>query len=62
MDNLVKGTLDGCDGNAFALLGHFSKLAKRQGFDKDWIDDVITEAKRGDYEYLVQILSENMTG
>lgn len=61
MDNLVKGTLEGCDGNAFELLGYFSKLAKEQGFKKDWVDDVITEAKSGDYEYLIQILSENMT-
>jgi small nuclear ribonucleoprotein (snRNP)-like protein len=31
----VKGSLVGVDGNAFALMGHFKRLATQQGFDND---------------------------
>ena len=56
----VKGSLIGIDGNAFIVMGHFRKLAKQQGFSKDWIDGVIAEAKSGDYENLLRVIDGNM--
>jgi predicted protein tyrosine phosphatase len=45
--------LVGLDGNAFALMGAFSKEAKRQGWDSDEIQMVIDECKSGDYDHLL---------
>ena len=56
----VKGTLVGCDGNAFSLMGHFSKLAERQGWSSDEVKEVIDEATSGNYEHLKQTLNERM--
>lgn len=56
----VKGTLAGTDGNAFALLGYFQKLAKKQGFSKAWIQSILDEAKSKDYQHLLNTLSDNM--
>ena len=44
------------DGNAFWLLGTFSKYARRQGWPKAEIDDVIDAAKAGSYEHLLDTL------
>ena len=56
----VKGSLIGVDGNAFMVMGYFSKLAKQQGFSKEWIDGVIAEAKSGDYDNLLRVIDGNM--
>jgi len=45
--------LVGLDGNAFALMGAFSREAKRQGWDSDEIQMVIDECKSGDYDHLL---------
>ena len=56
----VKLTLVGLDGNAFALMGAFSKAARRQGWTKEEIDDVLNEARKGpDYDHLLATLMEN---
>ena len=59
-NNKVKGSLVGVDGNAFALMGHFNKLARRQGFSKEWINSVLDEARSGDYDHLLQTLIKHM--
>lgn len=57
----VQGTLVGVDGNAFSLMGHFKRLARQQGFDRDWIDSVLEDAKSSDYDHLIYTLSSHMT-
>jgi len=49
--------LAGQDGNAFNLLGYFSKEAKKAGWSKEEISKVIEEAQNGDYEHLLSVLS-----
>ena len=52
----VKLKLVGLDGNAFALMGAFSRQAKKEGWDKEDIDAVIAECKKSDYSHLVSTL------
>lgn len=52
----VKLSLVGLDGNASSLLGAFQKQAKREQWSTDEINKVITEAKNGDYEHLIDVL------
>ena len=56
----VQGSLVGVNGNAFSLLVHFQQLARRQGFDKEWIDSVLEDAKSADYDHLIYTLSSHM--
>ena len=56
----VKMTLQGLDGNAFVLMGAFSKNARRQGWSKEEIDAVITQCTSGDYDNLLQVLLSNI--
>ena len=49
----VKLNLVGVDSNAFAVMGTFSKEARRQGWDKTEIDAVLEEATSGDYNHLL---------
>ena len=49
--------LVGLDGNAFSLLGGFSSQAKREGWNSDEINEVLNEAKSGDYDHLLSVLS-----
>lgn len=48
----------GLDGNAFSLLGAFNKQAKKEGWNKEEIKEVITEASSGDYSHLLNTLSK----
>lgn len=50
----VKMELVGIDGNAFSIIGAFTKEARRQGWSKEEIDEVLEEAKSGDYDNLLQ--------
>lgn len=50
--------LVGLNGNAFALLGAFSKQAKREGWEKAEIDAVMDEATEGDYNHLLRTLTK----
>jgi hypothetical protein len=49
----VNLSLDGVNGNAFAIMGVFRRQAKREGWSKEEIDQVLNEATSGDYENLV---------
>lgn len=48
--------LDGMDGNAFAVMGAFSKQARREGWTPEEIKSVLDEAKGGDYDHLLQTI------
>ena len=56
VNKTVPTTLDGVNGNAFALMGHFQKEARRAGWSKEEIDLVLNEARSSDYDHLVQTL------
>jgi len=53
----VKLTLVGLDGNAFSIMGAFSTAARRQGFDKKYIDDILADAMSGDYNHLLATIA-----
>jgi hypothetical protein len=64
MANLVNGKtveldLVGLDGNAFSLMGAFSRAARQQGWSKEEIDIVLNECKNGDYDHLLCTLSDH---
>jgi hypothetical protein len=44
------------NGNAFFLISGFRAAAKRQGFNDDFIAEVVDEAKSGDFDHLLQTL------
>lgn len=50
--------LVGLDGNAFALMGAFSREAKRQGWKPEEIKNVIDQCKSGDYDHLLFTLMQ----
>lgn len=56
----VEGTIVGIDGNAFSLMGHWQRLAGRQGWSDEDIDLVLEECYSGDYSNLVRTLSAHM--
>lgn len=56
----VKLDLTGIDGNAFAIMGAFQKAARRQGWPKDQIKEVLDEATSGDYDHLLATIQSNV--
>ena len=60
MADKVKMQLAGLDGNAFALMGAFSRNASRQGWTRDEIDTVLKECRSGDYDHLLCTLMDNI--
>jgi len=60
MAKKVKMQLVGIDGNAFCLLGAFSKAARQQGWSKEEINAVTNQAMSGDYNNLLYTLSDNV--
>lgn len=60
MADKVKMQLAGLDGNAFALMGAFSRNASRQGWTRDEIDTVMKECRSGDYDHLLCTLMDNI--
>lgn len=53
--------LEGLDGNAFSLMGNFSRNARHQGWTKEEIDPVLKECMSGDYNHLLQTLMSHVT-
>jgi len=51
--------LEGINGNAFAIMGTFSKQAKRENWTKEEIKKVLDEAKQGDYDNLLNIIGKH---
>ena len=48
--------LEGKDGNGFMLIGYFRKMAKREGWTEDEIEETTKELTKGDYDNLLRIL------
>jgi len=59
MPKRVKLNLVGLDGNAFVLMGAFQQAARKQGWTKEEIDEVLEECRSGNYDHLVQTLIDN---
>lgn len=58
----VEGTLVGVDGNAFALIGHWSRLARRQHWSPEDIEKVLDVCYESlYYRQLVSTLTTHMT-
>ena len=57
----VEGTLVGVDGNAFALMGYWSRQARRQHWTSEDIEKVLDVCYEGDYSQLVSTLTTHMT-
>jgi len=56
IEKFVELDLTSVDGNAFMLMGAFSRAARNAGWSKDEIDEVMKECQSGDYDHLVQTL------
>ena len=52
----VNLTLEGLDGNAFALMGAFRKQAKKENWTKEEINEVLDVCMAGDYNHLLSTL------
>lgn len=50
--------LEGKDGNAFYLMGYAQRVARKKGWTKEEIDDLIIKCTSGDYNHLLQVLME----
>jgi len=50
-------SLVGVDGNAFSVLVHFSKNARKAGWDSEDIEAVKNEAMSGSYNHLLNTIS-----
>lgn len=58
MKKKINLNLVGLNGNAFALLAAFSEKARKEGWSKDEINEVLSDATNGDYNHLVATLSD----
>ena len=52
--------LVGEDGNAFAILGRFSRAARQQGWTPEEIKAVTQEAMSGNYDHLLATIMDNV--
>ena len=57
----VECSLEGVDGNAFALMGHWSNCARKAGRTKQEINMVLSEAMCNGYDHLVATLARHCT-
>ena len=55
----VKLELVGLDGNAFFLMGMFSRQARKEGWTSEEIELVLDECKKGDYDHLLCTLMDH---
>ena len=53
VNKMVPTSLVGVDSNAFSIMGHFQKEARKSGWTKQEIDLIINEATSGGYDHLV---------
>jgi len=59
VDKVVDLKLAGLEGNAFNLMGHFRRQARKEGWTVDEIKSVLDECREGDYDHLVATLMEH---
>jgi hypothetical protein len=50
----------GMDGNAFFVMGNFSRAARRAGWKQEEISAVLREAQSGDYNHLLATIMEHV--
>jgi len=50
--------LVGEDGNAFAILGAAQRAARKAGWPKEKVEEMMNKAKSGDYDHLLQTMME----
>ena len=48
--------LIGIDGNAYSIMGAFQRQARKENWTPEEINEVLTEAKSGDYDHLLQTI------
>jgi hypothetical protein len=56
VDKQVTLELVGLDGNAFFLIGSFTRQARREKWTPEEIDEVIQECMSNDYDHLLSTL------
>lgn len=61
VDKKVKMSLVGVDGNAFSVMGVFSRKASAAGWTKAEVDLVLEEAMSGDYNNLLRTIMAHIT-
>ena len=59
MDKKVKLQLVGLDGNAYFIMGAFQRQARKEGWTQEEINEVLEEAKSGDYDHLLQTIMKH---
>ena len=52
--------LVGEDGNAFAIMGRFTREARRAGWTQEEIRAVLDEARSSDYDHLLATIAEHV--
>ena len=61
--NEIKKTVNldlvGVNGNAYAIMGAFKKQARKEGWSQGDINQILTEAKSGDYNHLLATISNH---
>lgn len=56
----VKMQLVGVDSNAFSIMGAFQNEAKKQGWTRAQIKEVLDEAVKGDYDHLLSTIASHV--
>lgn len=51
--------LVGLDGNAFSLMGAFSRQARKEKWTSEEINEVLNDATSGDYNHLLGVLASH---
>lgn len=59
IDKTVNLNLVGTNANAFAIMGAFSRQAKKEDWTQDEIDAVLQEAQTGDYNHLLATIENH---
>ena len=60
MNKKVKMKLVGLDGNISSIMGAFGKEARRQGWSKKKIWEVLDDAMMGDYNHFLATIATNV--
>lgn len=59
MNNKIEFDLVGQDGNPIALVGAWTRAARRQGWSDEDIEAVRAEALSSDYDHVIQTIMEH---
>lgn len=59
IEKTVNLDLVGVDGNAFMIMGAFRRQAKNEGWTPEEIEQVMQEAKNGDYVHLLATIENH---